>query len=190
MASDETVFDMDTVKGHLMQHPSSTVLVDATPNIAPPEPEWSVDFRIVKKLVPHTFVVDGQTHADFGAFLPLGADDELRMAEPGVAADAVAAWNLAETRDGERWFGLEVSDIVLQAFAKYPHVRKTTREAPVEGTIERLADWLYTVKIPGRRRYPVVVGMMTDCRIAADDWQNGDISSNISQRRLSRQLRG
>jgi hypothetical protein len=119
----------NTAEYHILQRPTNSV--HNTRYTTGSDKEWARRYKPITKLIPHTYVANGITYADFEeALLPLYDDDHFRMNEP-TAASNPRGWRLEVEADCENWFNSEISNIVLAAWTRYPSVLQTSHNKPL-----------------------------------------------------------
>jgi hypothetical protein len=143
----------------------------------------------MQNLTIHTTIDnEGTVHASFDpAFLALDNDEEKRASEPARPPNE-RYWRLETESDVEHWCHIEISDIVMAAWARYPAIVQTCHTEPLsEITIAENVDSTYGVYI-GNQRYPVAIGEIKRNLINEEDWQANSLHD--SQQKLARELRG
>ena len=186
--------DVTTAEHHiLLEHPSNSVY--NTEYLTSTNKEWARGYHPIKKIVTHTEVDNGGiTHADFEkVFLPLADDEYLRMGEPAFAPN-IRKWRFETEADIEHWFGTEISNVVLAAWARYPSILQSSHMKPIsEVAIAENVDVMYSVRI-GNQRFPLAVGEIKRNIINKDlrYWQRAADLSVVKgpQMKLSQELRG
>jgi hypothetical protein len=171
----------------LQQHPSNPVTdtgIESSTN-----KEWARNYEPIRNFSIRTVIQDGRVNAMYdGPFLPLYADDDLRMNEDGYPPN-YRRWRLDTERDRSSWFHTEVSNVVLAAWMRYPAVLHALEARPLtEHSVPETADDLFSFKL-SNQRLPLVTGEIKRNLINEDEWQNGNLQSP-DQKRLSRELRG
>ncbi|RSL99753.1 hypothetical protein CEP52_009560 [Fusarium oligoseptatum] len=167
----------NTAEHHILQHPTNPVA--ETKYTTASDKEWARGYMPISNIIVHSFVADdGLTHANFDdAFMPLDADDALRMSELAVPTN-YRHWRLEFEADGENWFNTEVANVTLAAWRSYPIV-----------VSRKNVDSIFSAKFSGERA-PLVIGEMKRNLISAAAWQSGNILGQGSQVKLSQELRG
>ncbi|KAL2693749.1 hypothetical protein Neosp_000312 [[Neocosmospora] mangrovei] len=178
-----------TAKHHVLQHPTNPVA--ETKYTTASDKEWARRYAPISNIIVHSFVAnDGLTHANFdSAFMPLDADDALRMSELAVPTNS-RHWRLEFEADCENWFNTEVANVTLAAWKSYPSVVQASHCKPLSGRgISENVDSIFSAKFSGERA-PLAIGEMKRNLISATAWQSGYILGQGSQVKLSQELRG
>jgi len=151
---------------------------------------WAQSFSWIRNLTVHTWIEDELAYTDFKAFIQQHDDDTLRLSELAVHPNR-RKWRLETEADCELWFHSEVSNIVLAAWSQYPSVTQTSQTKPptTDVSIPESVDSTYSMKFQKDKKV-LAIGEMKRNLINPDLWQQGDISSNEGQKKLSRELRG
>ena len=179
--------DSNTAQYHINQHPDN--YVDETGYTSQSNKAWAQRYKPISNRISRSYIQDGYTHADFEpAFLPLYADDHLRLRERCLAPN-YRQWRFEVEADCESWFHAEVSNVVLSAWASYPAILQSSHNKPPrEERIGENVDILYSFKKEGVK-YPLAIGEVKRNLINPSNWQSSD-SLRSSQDKLSRELRG
>ncbi|RSL61279.1 hypothetical protein CEP54_006328 [Fusarium duplospermum] len=159
-----------TAEHHILQHPTNPVT--ETKYTTASDKEWARGYVPISNIIVHSFVADdGLTYANFdGAFMPLEADDTLRMSELAVPTNN-RHWRFESEADRENYFNTEVADVTLAAWKRFPSVIQTSHCKPLSRPdISEKIDSIFSAKFSGERA-PLVI-------------------DQISQVKLSRELRG
>ena len=179
----------NTAQYHINQDPDN--FVDETGYTSQSNKAWAQRYRPISNRIARTRIreEDGYTDTDFdSAFLPMYADDHLRLSEHCVAPNH-RQWRFEVEADCESWFHAEVSNVVLSAWANYPAVLQSSHNKPPrEDRITENVDILYSFKKEGVK-YPLAIGEVKRNLINPSNWQSSDPLRG-SQDKLSRELRG
>lgn len=172
---------------------------------------WARSFPPITQLIVHTRVQGGGggvgdqaggnaiTQANFEtAFLPEYDDDSLRLQEQGNAPNE-RSYRLNSEEDGVTWFHTEISNVVLAAFKRYPHILQTSHEKPISESSrdDHTVDVAYSVytgsdsssSSSSMPRKHLVIGEFKRGLIAPGQWREGRLRSE-TQKNLSQELRG
>lgn len=177
------------VSDPISAHPTNNVKETKYPSAS--NKAWAEEYPVITKLnVYSKDGKDGSFTAKFdGPFLPLLADDYLRMAERAYPPND-RTWRIDTEADVTNWFHHEVSSVVLAAWKTYPTLLQTAESsAPREDYISQRVDLLYSIYVDQMMR-SVVVGEMKRSLIKPKEWLRGDLAGSESQKRLSQELRG
>ncbi|KAJ4325303.1 hypothetical protein N0V84_003524 [Fusarium piperis] len=178
-----------TAEHQILQHPTNPVV--ETKCTSASDKEWARGYVPISNIIVRSFVSDdGLTHANFdSAFMPLEADDALRMSELAVPTNN-RHWRLDLEADCENWFNTEVANVTLAAWKSYPTVIQASHCKPLSSrNISEIIDSIFSAKFSGERA-PLVIGEMKRNLISAAAWQSGKILDQKSQVKLSQELRG
>lgn len=179
----------NTAEHHILQHPANPVA--ETKYTTASDKEWARKYAPISNIIVHSFITDdGLTHANFDtAFMPLEADDALRMSELAFPTNH-RQWRLEFEADCENYINTEVINVVLAAWSSYPSVVQASHCKPLSGRgISENVDSIFSAKFSGERA-PLIIGEMKRNLISATAWQSGNILDQRSQVKLSRELRG
>ncbi|KYK60910.1 hypothetical protein DCS_02050 [Drechmeria coniospora] len=179
---------MRTVGELLMQSPTSPV--KETQLQTGTNKKWAEQYHFIKNIITHTRVENGCAVADFqAAFLPPYADDALRMSAPAVSPNE-RQWRLQTEADCELWFHSEISNVVLAAWSQYPALTQTSHSKPMgDKAVAEEIDATYAFR-SRHHKVALAIGEMKRNLINPGPWQRGNISMDMTQKRLSKELRG
>jgi len=181
-----------TVGQLLWEHPTNaakfTGLTTGT------DKKWAKSFHPMIKLIVHTHI--DQNHrtvdANWDAFVPLLADDDLRMSTQSFPPN-VRRWRLEAEEDITVWFHTEISNVVLPAWSCTPDVLQACQPKPRNPgpqQIPEMVDIVYALADSKSNKQPLAIGEMKRNLIAWNRWQSGNIGDKGLQANLSRELRG
>ncbi|RBQ73107.1 hypothetical protein FVER14953_11054 [Fusarium verticillioides] len=179
---------MSDTAGHLILQDSTNAIGNCGEKTASDKP-WARHYHPIKSTIPHTFLLNGFTHANFeDAFIGMMDDDDLRLAQPAVPTNK-RYWDFETEADCENWFNTEITNVVLSAWHAHPTMVQTSHTRPLnEENIAENVDCTFSVT-HGEKRYTVAIGEFKRNLIHEDEWRNGSITRS-DQQSLSRELRG
>ena len=183
-----TVAD-NTVANLFAKHPTNKVLNGG--NKTQSNKPWTQNYHPIHDLRVHTRLYrDGKTYADFEtAFLAWEEDDNLRISAQAVDPNR-RTWLFETEADCELWFHSEISNVILPAWSEFPLVTQSSHTKPSGNeNISEEVDAVYSVA-SGARATVLAIGEMKRNLIRSSSWQDGNITKNVDQIKLSQELRG
>lgn len=181
---------METVGTQLQRGPTNPIYDPGY--VTQSDKIWARNYPSLRNLVVHTVIDEnGMTHANFEpAFLPLYADDDVRMNEPAFPPNN-RTWRLQSEADCELWFHTEISNVVLPAWsaAQIPVMQSSHIKPPREDPIPEEVDAVYSIKFRNTRTV-LAIGEMKRNLIQPEYWQGGNVTAIGAQKKLSKELRG
>ncbi|POR32477.1 hypothetical protein TPAR_07323 [Tolypocladium paradoxum] len=159
------------------QHPSNPC--QDTHLISGSSKSWTKPFPYIANLIVHSRMQSDQaTQADFRAFHPEYDDDSLRLQEHGNAPNE-RSYRMNSEEDGVTWFHTEVSNVVLAAFKRYPHIVQASHDRPMsESRDDHTVDVAYSVYTGGARKH-MAIGEFKRGPISAKQWQQGKLTRHL-----------